>query len=391
MYVSDPSTGRGLLAMRVVVVASAEAAAFRWPDAAYPVRLPADLVGALVAAGHDARLELLPDPEDDGLPQPHAYARAAAAGAWLSQRLDPAGNTVLHALDPAAAMAALAARASTGVPVVVRWGPLPEPAGATERRLRLAGLRSADVVVACTESLARQARGAGAARVVVVSDGVDCAGLGPAVELRPDSADRRVVTLSGPAAAGGALALVAALRYVPDAELVVAGRATEEGAETRLLEAVDAAGVSDRVRWLGWLPREKALDLVTDADVVVSPRFEATAARSALEAMCRARPVVGVDQPVLTDVVEHGTTGVLVPPRNSAALAAAIRSLLVDPFRREALAQAGADRVSAVYDWARVVVRLQAVYDQALSAATSRTSGAQTPSSSGPPTNAAIA
>jgi glycosyltransferase involved in cell wall biosynthesis len=377
--------------MRVLVVASAETTSLRWGDAARPVHLPAGLAGALAGAGHDARLELLPDPEADGTPQPHAYARAAAAGAWLADRVDGAQGAVLHALDPAAAMACLAARSETGVPVVVRWGALPEPTGAIERRLRLATLRAADVVLASTEALARQARAGGAPRVAVVSDGVDCAALGPAADLRPDSAERRLVTLSGPDAAGGTADLVAALRHVPDAELVVAGRASDDAAADRLLQAAHGAGLGDRVRWLGWLPRERALDLLTDADVVVAPRRSPTAAASALEAMCRARPVVGTQQPVLEDVVEHGTTGLLVPPGDGAALAAALRSLLGDPFRREALAQAGADRVGAVYDWSRVVVHLEAAYEQAPAATPPGQAGVPPPGGRTPPADAAIA
>jgi glycosyltransferase involved in cell wall biosynthesis len=370
--------------VRVLVVASAEGAGTRWADAAYPVHLPVDLVTVLGTTGHDVRLELLPDPEHDGQSQPHAYARAAAAGAWLAARQDCVDGAVLHALDPAAAMACLAARAATGVPVVVRWGAMCEPATATERRLRLAALRAADVVLASTEALGRQARAGGAPQVAVVSDGIDCELIGGACDLRPEGGTPRIVTLSGPDAAGGTAALVGALQHLPDVELVVAGRARDDGDAGRLLEAADAAGVGDRVRWLGWLPRDKALDIVSDADVVVSPRGSATSAASALEAMCRARPVVAADQPVIADIVQHGTTGFVVPTGDSLAFANAIRSLLADPFRREAFAQAGADRVAAVHDWSRIAVRLEAAYQRAVAGGVPRLPGLSTGASAPP-------
>jgi glycosyltransferase involved in cell wall biosynthesis len=357
--------------MRVVVVASSRAASLRWPDASHPEHLPADLTAALREAGHEVVVERLPEPAGTGLDLAHAYADTASAGRWLAERCDRAAGAVLHALDPVAAVAGLAARSATGVPVVVRWGPLPGAPGPTERRLRLAMLRAADAVVSPTEPLARAAGAGGAGRPVVVPDGVDVAGLAAEESLPVDSdAARRLVTLSGPDADGGMRALLQALRLVPGAELVVAGRARQAAGDpgTALLAEAERCGVADRVRWTGWLPRADALDLLTGAGVVVCPRAGVSSAASALEAMCRARPVVAVDVPVLGDVVAHRTTGVLVRPADPSALAAAVRLLLDDPFQREALGHAGHDRVCAAYDWARVVPTLEVVHEQAQAA-----------------------
>jgi glycosyltransferase involved in cell wall biosynthesis len=369
--------------MRVAVVASQGAAGLHWSDDSHPVHLPGDLVAALTAAGFDAHLEVLPadGPGRDGR---GAYSAAASNGRWLAERHEASETTVLHAIDPVATMSCLAARRVTGLPVVARWGPLPKPPGEQERRLRLAGLRAADVVVGPTDELARRARAAGAAHAVVVPDGVDCEALAPDSGREVvDGPLPRIAALSGPVAGGGVLDLLKAVAALPDVELVIAGRAPQAAgrrlsAEDALLATVDRMGLVGRVRWLGWLPRADALDLISDAAVVAATRRGPSSGTVALEAMCRGRAVVGVDTPTTSTVIADGTTGILTRPADPAGLVAAFRTLLNDPFRREALGQAGQDRVLATYSWSRVVGLLEAVYERALaSAATPLTTAAQ--------------
>ena len=351
--------------MRVVVVASSAGLALRWPDTAHPVHLGNDLAAALTAAGHDANLEVLPEPAPPEASE-HAYAAVVENAEWLAGRLLELGHdgqrVVLHALDPVAGVTCAAARGGSTAPLVLRWGALPAPAGVRERRLRLAALRAADAVVAPADVLARQARAGGGQAVAVVPDGVDTAALtAPAKEAEDGPL---LVSLSGPAPHDGGPLGLAVLRAVPEARLVLAGRA-EPDAGPALLEAAERVGVADRVDWRGWVPRQEALDLLGSAHVVLAPRAEGTSAAAVLEAMCRARPVVAADVPGPSDVVAHRTTGLLVRPGDAAAAAAAVRSLIVDPFRREACGEAGLDRVMATYDWHRVVPLLEQAYEQA--------------------------
>lgn len=354
--------------MRLTILASPSAAGLRLPDAAHPVHIGDDLVSALLRAGHDARLVVLPGPGDRPA---HAYDGLAAEGEWFAAQ---DGGDVVHAVDLRAAAAALAARRHTGVPVVVRASSLPDSPDARVRRARLAVLRAADVVLCPTEELARGARVAGADRVEVVADGLDTASWAapstPAADGPPT-----LVTLSGADAGGGVPAVVEALRALPEARLLVAGRSTEAAADS-LRRRATRAGVDDRVTDLGWLPRDRVVELIDDADVVVAPRAEGGSGVSALEAMCRAKVVVAADAPVLRDVVAEGVTGLLVPALDSSAWADALRGVLADPFRREAWGQAGQDRVTAVYDWRAVVPRLHSVYEalRTVSSARSRVS-----------------
>jgi glycosyltransferase involved in cell wall biosynthesis len=65
--------------------------------------------------------------------------------------------------------------------------------------------------------------------------------------------------------------------------------------------------------------------------------------------------------------VRQGETGLLVPPQQPTALAAAIDTLLADPARRAAFGSAGRRDVAARFSWDAVVGRVLAAYDEALS------------------------
>jgi glycosyltransferase involved in cell wall biosynthesis len=80
-----------------------------------------------------------------------------------------------------------------------------------------------------------------------------------------------------------------------------------------------------------------------------------------LEALAMGRPVVGSRTGGLPDLVDHGTTGLLVRPGDERALAAALGALLDDDRRRLAMARAA--HVSAEqFSTASVVPRIEAVY-----------------------------
>jgi glycosyltransferase involved in cell wall biosynthesis len=87
--------------------------------------------------------------------------------------------------------------------------------------------------------------------------------------------------------------------------------------------------------------------------------------QAAIEAMLVGRPVVASDVGGLPDVVEHGATGLMVPPGEPAALAEALDCLLDDPQRRQRMGEAG--RLSArKFAASAVVPRIVAVFEEAV-------------------------
>ncbi|WP_305785154.1 glycosyltransferase family 4 protein [Symbioplanes lichenis] len=82
----------------------------------------------------------------------------------------------------------------------------------------------------------------------------------------------------------------------------------------------------------------------------------------ALEAMALGRPVVGSGLGGLTDIVEDGVTGVLVPPGDPDRLARALAGLTADPGRLAGYGTAGLARVRSRFSPDAVVPRIEAIY-----------------------------
>ena len=155
--------------------------------------------------------------------------------------------------------------------------------------------------------------------------------------------------------------LIEAVPRVPDARFVLVG----EGGERRALESrARALGVSDRVRFLGL--RGDIADLLAISDVFVLPSLYEGLPLSILEAMAAGKPVVASSIPGIDEVVVDGETGLLVPPRDPAALAASIRLLLTDSDLRVRLGDAGRERVHGTFSLERMVEGVVAVYQEAL-------------------------
>jgi len=78
--------------------------------------------------------------------------------------------------------------------------------------------------------------------------------------------------------------------------------------------------------------------------------------------MALSKATVASDTGGIPEVVVHGETGLLVPPRNSGELAAAITKLLKDPARRDRMGQAGLARVKRIFSADQMVEKTLAVY-----------------------------
>ena len=98
--------------------------------------------------------------------------------------------------------------------------------------------------------------------------------------------------------------------------------------------------------------------------VVASLGSEAVS-RAALEWMALGRPIIATSVGGLPDMIEDGVNGLLVPPGDSAALAAALDTLLRDAPKVEALGRAGRARWEAEFSLKPFYEATQQVYDEA--------------------------
>ena len=117
------------------------------------------------------------------------------------------------------------------------------------------------------------------------------------------------------------------------------------------------------VHVLGVIGQQELFALYRAADVVVVPSiWPEPLSRVLLEAMRLGRPVVATAVGGTPEAVEHGVTGLLVPPRDAVALARAVAELLLDPARRERMGRAATERVDTLFDEERVVKTLLDAY-----------------------------
>lgn len=152
----------------------------------------------------------------------------------------------------------------------------------------------------------------------------------------------------------------------PEAHLVIAG----DGPCRRALERqVALLGLGAGVHFLGARRDVSAILATVDVGALSSdwegmPLF-------VLECMATGTPVVATDVGGLPEVVEHERTGLLVPPRDPGALAAAIGDLLADPARGRRLAAAASARTEA-FTIDAVTARFADLYEQLVADAAPR-------------------
>jgi glycosyltransferase involved in cell wall biosynthesis len=123
--------------------------------------------------------------------------------------------------------------------------------------------------------------------------------------------------------------------------------------------AIASLALSDRVTLHGTV--SGSADALASMDVLVLPSEAEGMPVVPLEAMAAGVPVVATDVPGTRDVVTHERTGVLVPPRDSAALARAIRRVLEDAALCERLIEAGRREVVARFTWPAVLEQYREV------------------------------
>ncbi|MEJ5915810.1 glycosyltransferase [Pseudokineococcus sp. 1T1Z-3] len=330
----------------------------------------------------------LPLPKDALLPHVEALGRELAA-ALLERPAD-----LLHAHFWMSGVAAREAAASVGVPVVQtfhalgsvkrRWQGAEDtsPPSRVSVEAQLAG--SADLVLAtCRDEVRELAElGAPAERVDVVPCGVDLDAFTPSGEVGgpPRHQPHRVLVVGRLVERKGVEDVVRALALVPAGapghalsrtELLVAGGPAETqlglDAYARHLRDVAAeVGVGERVRLLGRVGHGDLPALLRSADVVVAAPWYEPFGIVPLEAMACGVPVVGSAVGGLLDTVDDGVSGVLVPPRDPVALAAALGPLLADDERRRTVGLAARERAEQGYGWARVAARTEDAYRRVL-------------------------
>jgi glycosyltransferase involved in cell wall biosynthesis len=146
-------------------------------------------------------------------------------------------------------------------------------------------------------------------------------------------------------------------RERPDVQVLLVGDGSERQTLERLAREL---GIEDKVRFLGH--RTDVPDVLRALDVAVcSSDFEGSPL-AVMEYMDAGLPVVATTVGGVPDLIEPGVHGLLVPPRDPTALAAAIADLLREPERAAAMAARAREHRRAEFDIDVLVRRLEDLY-----------------------------
>ena len=167
----------------------------------------------------------------------------------------------------------------------------------------------------------------------------------------------------------GVLDFAAAARKLralrPEIEFVLAGAADGEGFDA--LNERELGELDGSVRWIGF--RDDVREILAFTDVFVFPSYYREGVpRVLMEAASMGLPLIAVDAPGSTDVVEDGRNGILVPPRNVDAIVAAVLRLADDSLLRSRLGRQSRALVVSRHDLGLVVQQTRSCYQELLRA-----------------------
>ncbi|HVG22696.1 MAG TPA: glycosyltransferase family 4 protein [Thermoanaerobaculia bacterium] len=116
-----------------------------------------------------------------------------------------------------------------------------------------------------------------------------------------------------------------------------------------------------RVALLDWMPQGELRAIYDAAGVFLFPSYFEGTGKASIEALSRGLCVVASDVGGMHDMIEHDRSGILVPPGNAEAVAAAVRALLDDPGRAARIAEHAAARARQ-FTWRLTAERTAAFY-----------------------------
>ena len=250
-------------------------------------------------------------------------------------------------------------------------------------------LQKVDLIVSCSDhvtALVRESFPALAERCITVHNGVFA---GPEPDPEP-ATPRRLLFVSRVSPEKGVHVLLDAFRSIaathPDVTLAIVGPEHTIPAAYIVDLAADPAldglkafydgtsygdalrrrippELADRVSFLGFVAPEKLIDHYRTSTLLVHPSLSDSFGMPVVEAMASGLPVVATEVGGIPEIVQHGTTGLLVPPNDSKALATAVQLLLDDHELAMQMGRMGRRRAREVFSWEKAAATLWSAYE----------------------------
>jgi glycosyltransferase involved in cell wall biosynthesis len=288
----------------------------------------------------------------------------------LTEILRRRGVDVLHSHEFTMAVYGAAAAGRIGIPHVITMHGNQTMTAALRRRVALRwAFRSSQAVSAVSRDTHRhlaKTLGITEGAIVTIPNGIperrgDPASIRSELRLRSDEVLLLAVG-SLQERKGHAVLLDALARLQPEARLVpwrlvIAGTGPEM---QRLQDRATALGVADRVVLAGYRSDIPALQAA--ADIFVMPSLWEGLPLAILEAMFASNPVLATRTSGIPEAIDHGKEGLLVPPGDVEAHAAALSRLLLERELRKRLGAAGRNRALREFTIERMASDYEALY-----------------------------
>jgi glycosyltransferase involved in cell wall biosynthesis/SAM-dependent methyltransferase len=170
----------------------------------------------------------------------------------------------------------------------------------------------------------------------------------------------RVTHFKGLHTAIDALPLVAAAAPDLDVRLTIVGDASDAAYVARIRRTLDDRGMAERVRWEATVPEERLFELFQRHDVYLFPSLFEPFALTLILALEAGIPTVATITGGNVDLIVDHTSGLLVPPADAEALAAAVVELAANPLLRQRVSRAGRAAAEKL-DLNTMMARLEAI------------------------------
>jgi glycogen(starch) synthase len=175
----------------------------------------------------------------------------------------------------------------------------------------------------------------------------------------------RILSVSRLIARKGLDTLIAALAKSehPDLSLDIVG---DGPIRASLCQLAAALGMTDRVRFHGFLDQSSLARLYAQADIFVLPSVAESCSMALLEAMAAGLPLIATQVGGTIELIEHGYNGLMVGARNVDDLSAALKTLARDPAQRERFAAANRQLVRERFSWQSIARQYESIFEKSL-------------------------
>ncbi len=149
------------------------------------------------------------------------------------------------------------------------------------------------------------------------------------------------------------------IKIFPDLKVIITG----DGAQKRAMEnKIKELSLSRNVILRG--ATNDAPGALSALDIFVLPSLNEGMGRCLLEAMALSKPIIATDVGGVSEIVENGVNGILVPPKDPDALAQAIISLLGNKARAGEMGKSGKGKLNRFFSAQAMVEKIEALYEE---------------------------